>query len=206
MLAVTTNDITGWEIQRVCGEVFGLTVRSRNAFSQAGAGLKSMLGGELKGMTKSLTDSRNEVMNRMFEEARVRGGNAVIAMRFDTSEMGPNWTEICAYGTAVVAVPVSDAAKQTAAALGYGQPGQQGGPPPGGQPQGGPPQGGQGGPGGPPQGGQGYPGFGSGPGPQGFPPGPGQPGGYQPQGYGHPQAGQPQPGQPAQFQPGPGGY
>ena len=126
MLAVTTNDITGWEVQRVCGEVFGLTVRSRNAFSQAGAGLKSMLGGELKGMTKSLIDSRNEVMNRMFEEARVRGGNAVIAMRFDTSEMGPNWTEICAYGTAVVAVPVSEAAKQTAAALGYGQPGQQG--------------------------------------------------------------------------------
>ena len=130
MLAVTTNDITGWEIQRVCGEVFGLTVRSRNAFSQAGAGFKSMLGGELKGMTKSLIDSRNEVMNRMFEEARVRGGNAVIAMRFDTSEMGPNWTEICAYGTAVVAIPVSDAAKQTAAALGYGQPAPQNGPPP----------------------------------------------------------------------------
>jgi uncharacterized protein YbjQ (UPF0145 family) len=187
MLAVTTNDITGWEIQRVCGEVFGLTVRSRNAFSQAGAGFKSMLGGELKGMTKSLIDSRNEVMNRMFEEARVRGGNAVIAMRFDTSEMGPNWTEICAYGTAVVAIPVSDAAKQTAAALGYGQPGQP-------TPQGGPP------PGGP-----GFPGFPSGPGPQGFPPGPGQPGGYQPQGYGHPQPGQPQPG-PQPGQGGPGGY
>ncbi len=154
--------------------------------------------------TKSLIDSRNEVMNRMFEEARVRGGNAVIAMRFDTSEMGPNWTEICAYGTAVVAVPVSDAAKQTATALGYGQPGQQGGPPQGGQP---------GQQGGPPPGGQGFPGFASGPGPQGFPPGPGQPGGYQPQGYGHPQAGQPTPGQPqpgqpqpAQFQPGSGGY
>jgi uncharacterized protein YbjQ (UPF0145 family) len=187
MLAVTTNDINGWEIQRVCGEVFGLTVRSRNAFSQAGAGFKSMLGGELKGMTKSLTDSRNEVMNRMFEEARARGGNAVIAMRFDTSEMGPNWTEICAYGTAVVAVPVSEAAKQTAAALGYGQPGAG-------------PQGPQG-PGGP--GAQFYPGGpAQGPGPQGFPPqGAPSPGGYQPQGYGHPQPGQPQPGQP-----GPGGY
>jgi uncharacterized protein YbjQ (UPF0145 family) len=206
MLAVTTNEITGWEIQRVCGEVFGLTVRSRNAFSQAGAGFKSMLGGELKGMTKSLIDSRNEVMNRMFDEARVRGGNAVIGMRFDTSEMGPNWTEICAYGTAVVAVPVSDAAKQTAAALGYGQPGQP-------TPQHGPPTAAPGSPGAP-----GFPGFPSGPGPQGFPPGPGpgQPGGYQPQGYGHPQPGQPQhgqpqpgqpqPGQPQPGQSGPGGY
>ena len=122
MLSVTTNDIPGWEIQRVCGEVFGLTVRSRNAFSQLGAGFKSLVGGELKGMTKALVDSRNEVMNRMFEEARSRGGNAVICMRFDTSEMGDTWTEICAYGTAVVAFPVTDAARQTATALGYGQP------------------------------------------------------------------------------------
>jgi uncharacterized protein YbjQ (UPF0145 family) len=84
-----------------------------------GAGLKSLVGGELQGMTRNLIDSRNEVMNRMFEAARQRGGNAIVAMRFDTSEMGPNWTEICAYGTAVVAVPIDDAARQTAAALGY---------------------------------------------------------------------------------------
>jgi uncharacterized protein YbjQ (UPF0145 family) len=140
MLSVTTNDIPGWEIQRVCGEVFGLTVRSRNAFSQMGAGLKSLMGGELKGMTKALVDSRNEVMNRMFEEARLRGGNAIVAMRFDTSEMGDTWTEICAYGTAVVAIPVTDGARQTAAALGYGQaqPQVQSGPPQG---QAGPPPG-----------------------------------------------------------------
>src|SRR5689334_11895596 len=123
MLVVTTNDIPGWEIQRVCGEVFGLTVRSRNAFSQMGAGLKSMFGGELQGMTKNLTDSRNEVMARMLEQARQKGGNAVVGMRFDTSEMGDTWTELCAYGTAVVAIPVDEAAKQTATALGYGQPG-----------------------------------------------------------------------------------
>src|SRR5579859_1147209 len=123
MLVVTTNDIPGWQIQRVCGEVFGLTVRSRNAFSQFGAGLKSMFGGELQGMTKNLTDSRNEVMGRMLEAARAKGANAVIGMRFDTSEMGETWTELCAYGTAVVAIPVDDAAKQTAAALGYGAPG-----------------------------------------------------------------------------------
>ncbi len=52
-------------------------------------------------MTKNLIDSRNEVIDRMTQEAQARGGNAVMAMRFDTSEMGQNWTEICAYGTAV---------------------------------------------------------------------------------------------------------
>jgi uncharacterized protein YbjQ (UPF0145 family) len=123
MLVVTTNDLPGWEIQRVCGEVFGLTVRSRNAFSQIGAGFKSMFGGELQGMTKNLAESRNEVMARMLEHARQKGGNAVIGMRFDTSEMGDVWTELCAYGTAVVAVPVDEGAKQTAAQLGYGAPG-----------------------------------------------------------------------------------
>jgi uncharacterized protein YbjQ (UPF0145 family) len=101
MLIATTNDLPGWRIDEVLGEVWGLTVRSRNAFSQMGAGLKSVLGGELKGMTKALYDSRNETMNRMIEEATRRGANAIVAMRFDTSEMGPNWTEICAYGTAI---------------------------------------------------------------------------------------------------------
>jgi uncharacterized protein YbjQ (UPF0145 family) len=101
MLVVTTNDLPGYRVDEVLGEVWGLTVRSRNAFSQMGAGLKSMFGGELKGMTKALYDSRNEVMNRMVEEAQRRGANAILAMRFDTSEMGETWTEICAYGTAV---------------------------------------------------------------------------------------------------------
>jgi uncharacterized protein YbjQ (UPF0145 family) len=101
MLIVTTNDLPGWRIDEVLGEVWGLTVRSRNAFSQMGAGLKSMFGGELKGMTKALYESRNETMNRMIEEATRRGGNAIVAMRFDTSELGEVWTEICAYGTAV---------------------------------------------------------------------------------------------------------
>ena len=120
MLVVTTNDLPGWEIKKVCGEVFGLTVRSRNAFSQIGAGFKSLVGGELKGMTTNLANSRLEVMGRMLEEARAKGGNAVVAMRFDTSEMGDIWTEICAYGTAVVAVPITEEAKQTARDLGYG--------------------------------------------------------------------------------------
>jgi uncharacterized protein YbjQ (UPF0145 family) len=122
MLVVTSNDIPGWQIQRVCGEVFGLTVRSRNAFSQIGAGFKSMFGGELQGMTKNLAESRNEAMNRMMEEAKAKGANAVLCMRFDATELGDVWTEICAYGTAVVAVPVDDGAKQTAQQLGYGMP------------------------------------------------------------------------------------
>jgi uncharacterized protein YbjQ (UPF0145 family) len=105
-LVTTTNDVPGYRIEQVFGEVFGLTVRSRNVFSQMGAGLKSMFGGELKGMTKVLVDSRNEVMGRMIGEAQARGANAVIAMRFDTSEMGDVWTEICAYGTAVRVVPL----------------------------------------------------------------------------------------------------
>jgi uncharacterized protein YbjQ (UPF0145 family) len=101
MLIATTNELPGYAIDEVYGEVFGLTVRSRNAFSQFGAGLKSMLGGELKGMTKALVDSRMEVIGRMTEEAEAKGANAIVAMRFDTSEMGDTWTEICAYGTAV---------------------------------------------------------------------------------------------------------
>jgi uncharacterized protein YbjQ (UPF0145 family) len=106
MIVVTTNDLPGYRIDEVLGEVWGLTVRSRNAFAQFGAGLKSVFGGELKGMTKALYDSRNEVMARMIEEAERRGANAVVAMRFDTSEMGETWTEICAYGTAVKATKV----------------------------------------------------------------------------------------------------
>jgi len=101
MLIATTNDVPGYTIDEVFGEVFGLTVRSRNIGSQLGAGLKSILGGELKGMTKALADSRQQVIERMVQEAEAKGANAVVAMRFDTSEMGSNWTEIRAYGTAV---------------------------------------------------------------------------------------------------------
>jgi uncharacterized protein YbjQ (UPF0145 family) len=101
VLITTTNELPGYSIDEVYGEVFGLTVRSRNIGSQMGAGLKSMLGGELKGMTKALMQSREDVIARMVEEAEAKGANAVVAMRFDTSEMGGTWTEICAYGTAV---------------------------------------------------------------------------------------------------------
>jgi uncharacterized protein YbjQ (UPF0145 family) len=101
MLISTMNDIPSYEITEVLGEVFGLTVRARHVGSQLGAGLKSLVGGELKGMTKNLSDSRHEVIARMVEEAQAKGADAVLAFRFDTSEMGGSWTEICAYGTAV---------------------------------------------------------------------------------------------------------
>ncbi len=101
MLISTMNDLPGYEVTEVLGEVFGLTVRSRNIGSQMGAAFKSLAGGELKGMTKNLANSREEVIARMAGEAESKGADAVLAMRFDTSEMGGNWTEICAYGTAV---------------------------------------------------------------------------------------------------------
>jgi len=101
MLISTMNNLPGRTVVEVYGEVMGLTVRSRNIGSQMGASLKSLIGGELKGMTKALVDSRLEVIQRMVEEAEAKGADAILAMRFDTSELGPNWTEVCAYGTAV---------------------------------------------------------------------------------------------------------
>jgi uncharacterized protein YbjQ (UPF0145 family) len=102
MLIATTNDLPGYTVEEVFGEVFGLTVRSRNIGSQLGAGLKSILGGELKGMTKALVDSRQQVTERMVEEAEAKGANAILAMRFDCNEIAQTMSEVAAYGTAVV--------------------------------------------------------------------------------------------------------
>jgi uncharacterized protein YbjQ (UPF0145 family) len=101
MLISTMNDLPGYRIEEVYGEVFGLTVRSRNVGSQIGASFKSLVGGELKGMTKLLAEGRDHATERLIEEAEARGANAILAFRFDTSELGTTWTEICAYGTAV---------------------------------------------------------------------------------------------------------
>ena len=104
MLITTMNDVPGRTIQQVHGEVFGLTVRSRNVGSQIGAALKSLAGGELKGMTKNLEASRQEAIDRLTTAAEATGANAIVAMRFDTTEMGDTWTEVCAYGTACTVV------------------------------------------------------------------------------------------------------
>lgn len=101
MIISTMNELPGYEIEDVFGEVFGLTVRSRNVGSQIGASLKSLVGGELRGMTKLLEEGREHATDRVVEEAESKGANAILAFRFDTSELGTTWTEICAYGTAV---------------------------------------------------------------------------------------------------------
>jgi uncharacterized protein YbjQ (UPF0145 family) len=100
MLITTGNDLPGWEFE-VIGEVFGLTVRSRHLGSDMLAGLKSLVGGELRGMTKLLAEGRQEAIARLTEEAEAKGANAIIAMRFETSDLASMGTEICAYGTAV---------------------------------------------------------------------------------------------------------
>jgi uncharacterized protein YbjQ (UPF0145 family) len=101
VLISTMNDLPGYVIEEVLGEVFGLTVRSRNVGSQIGASFKSLVGGELKGMTKMLAEGRDHATERLVEQAEAKGANAIVAFRFDTSELGTTWTEICAYGTAV---------------------------------------------------------------------------------------------------------
>jgi uncharacterized protein YbjQ (UPF0145 family) len=100
VLITTMNDLPGYRVDEVLGEVFGLTVRSRNIGSTIGAGLKSLGGGELKGMTKMLVEGREHATERLVAEAEAKGANAIIAFRYDTSELGTSWTEVCAYGTA----------------------------------------------------------------------------------------------------------
>ncbi|MET4224363.1 YbjQ family protein [Oerskovia enterophila] len=105
MLVSTMNDVPGRTVQQVIGEVTGLTVRSRNVGAQIGAGLKSIVGGELKGLTKQLQQSRDEAVARMVEGATAQGANAILAMRYDSDEVGNGYQEIVAYGTAVVLAP-----------------------------------------------------------------------------------------------------
>jgi uncharacterized protein YbjQ (UPF0145 family) len=98
---VTTNDVPGYRIEHVYGDVFGLTVRARNYFANLGASMRTLVGGEVAGYTKMLSDSRHEARERLTEEARKLGANAIVAMRFDCNEIGDVMSEIAAYGTAV---------------------------------------------------------------------------------------------------------
>jgi uncharacterized protein YbjQ (UPF0145 family) len=104
MLIVTTNEIPGYRIIRVHGDVFGLTVRAPAPFSGFAAGVRAAFGdAEMAGYTDLLIDSRNQARVRMWAEARARGANAIIGMRFDCSEIAGNFSEVAAYGTAVTA-------------------------------------------------------------------------------------------------------
>jgi uncharacterized protein YbjQ (UPF0145 family) len=101
MILSTMNDLPGYEVTEVIGEVFGITVRARNIGSQLGAAFKAMAGGGLRGMTKLLSASRTGAQDRLIEAATGRGADAILAMRFDVNELQNVGQEICAYGTAV---------------------------------------------------------------------------------------------------------
>jgi uncharacterized protein YbjQ (UPF0145 family) len=107
MLISTMNDLPGYRITRVIGEVNGLTVRTRNVGAQIGASLKALGGGELRGLTKQLQEARAEALSRLAGAATEAGATAVVAMRYDSNELGQTFQEILAYGTAVVAEPIA---------------------------------------------------------------------------------------------------
>lgn len=107
MLLVTTNDAPGYRITAVLGEVNGLTVRTRNIGAQLGAALKSLGGGELRGLTQQLQQSRAEALDRLSQAATAMGANAVLALRYDSNEMANTFQEILAYGTAAIVEPLN---------------------------------------------------------------------------------------------------
>src|SRR2546423_664149 len=122
MLVVTSNDIPGYQVRAVFGEVFGVTVRARNVGAGFTAGLRSIGGGEIPEMTQLLLQSRNEAMGRMIYQAQQRGANAGISFRFDNGEIAGRWTEICAYGTAGWGDPGTEDAKRQYEAMGRAGP------------------------------------------------------------------------------------
>ncbi|MDR2895277.1 MAG: YbjQ family protein [Propionibacteriaceae bacterium] len=111
MLIVTTPDIPGYAIDAVLGEVMGITVRSANIGANFLAGLKSLGGGEVSEYTNLVYESRSQVMQRMWDQCVQRGGNAVVNMRYDTGDIAQSFSEVCAYGTAVVVRPIATAAE-----------------------------------------------------------------------------------------------
>ena len=108
MLIVTMNDLPGYRIDAVLGEVMGMTVRSANIGANLVASFRSIGGGEVNEYTQLVYDPRQQVMDRMWQQAVQRGANAIIAMRFDTGEIAAAFTEICCYGTAVVVSPIAE--------------------------------------------------------------------------------------------------
>jgi len=101
MIVVNTESVTGREIESHLGLVMGNTIRSKNVGKDIGAGLKNLVGGELRSYTKMLTEARKEALDRMSEEAEAVGADAVINVRFTTSQITGGAAELLAYGTAV---------------------------------------------------------------------------------------------------------
>ncbi|MHC1719404.1 MAG: YbjQ family protein [Clostridiaceae bacterium] len=102
MIVVTTENISGYKVKEVKGEVFGLIVRSRGIGGNIVAGLRSLVGGEIHEYTSMLEDARKQAIDRLVLNANAMGANAVVMMRFDSSEMGQTMSEVVAYGTAVI--------------------------------------------------------------------------------------------------------
>ncbi len=106
MMTSTTNEIFGHRVVRHIGVVRGITVRSRNVVSDAGGGIQSMLGGRVGAYVKLAEAGRQEAFEHLVEHAGAAGGNAILAVRYDATEIMPGVTEVLAYGTAVVVEPV----------------------------------------------------------------------------------------------------
>jgi uncharacterized protein YbjQ (UPF0145 family) len=105
MIVATTENIAGHRVVETKGEVFGLVVRSRGLGGNIMAGLRSLGGGEIVEYTEMLEEARRHALDRLVQNATAMGANAVIMMRFDSSELGQTMSEIVAYGTAVVIEP-----------------------------------------------------------------------------------------------------
>jgi uncharacterized protein YbjQ (UPF0145 family) len=105
MLVVTTENVPGQRVQEMKGQVFGVVVRSRGLAGNFMAGLRSLAGGEITEYTQLLEEARRHAVDRMVANATVLGANAIVMMRFDSSEIGQTMSEIVAYGTAVVLEP-----------------------------------------------------------------------------------------------------
>jgi uncharacterized protein YbjQ (UPF0145 family) len=102
MLVVTTENIRNHKVTDVKGQVFGVVVRSRGLGGNIIAFLRSLVGGEIHEYTSLLEDTRKQAIDRLVKNAQAMGANAVVMMRFDSSEIGQTMSEIVAYGTAVV--------------------------------------------------------------------------------------------------------
>ncbi len=105
MLVVTTETVPGYRRRETLGQVFGVIVRSRGLGGNIVAALRSIVGGEIHEYTQLLEQSRRQAVDRMVTNATAMGANAVVMMRFDSSEIGQTMSEIVAYGTAVILDP-----------------------------------------------------------------------------------------------------
>ena len=114
MIVVTTPFLPGNRVLESKGMVFGLVVRSRGLGGNVMAQLRSLGGGEIHEYTELLEDTRRQALDRLVQNATLMGANAVLSMRFDSSELAGTMSEIVAYGTAVVVVPDASAPPPTA--------------------------------------------------------------------------------------------